>query len=260
MYCVDAMCALVVFQKELWKDSSEARDDKMVLACLKEYVWNRIRKYNRDSRMSASGKDAFLEQLIKKFAENNSAKFIAESETWWKGILKKEKEAEEEEASNEAELNDASHISELKESIKVKLDKLETELEKLPKEEDRVKESQLIGFSRHLKNTREQENSYQGYGYALSVYFMYAVLTFIIVYQYESSHCSPDMDPIYVVPFYDKNQHDINMTQLGEQLDEGDINAIKTAKTSTIFGGVYGPSANAGLYVFNGEDSNDWYI
>lgn len=70
--------------------------------------------------------------------------------------------------------------------------------------------------------------------YALSVYLMYALLAFALVYLYETSHCDAELEPVYWSSLDEGKQFNWTSYQY-------DIFAVKNSKTATIFGGVYGP-------------------
>jgi hypothetical protein len=266
--CIIALHALVARQNNCFDEIDAPEHD---VSDLLEFVWAKLRDYNQDSRMSSKGKDAFLQDLTRKFAKGD---FVKESRAWFNtlegeqsssisnqtngtGGTDKGEDALSQSFSGQLALSWQAEAYKAavgweNEAFRVK-DQLDKEMEMVSKGEDETPEGRLVVFSRHLKNTREQENRYQGFGYALSVYLMYAVVAFGLVYIYETSHCEVVTDPYYWTSIDSREQFNWTSYQY-------DIVAIKNGKTASIFGGVYGPRSNAGMYVFEGADSEAWYM
>ena len=83
---------------------------------------------------------------------------------------------------------------------------------------------------------------------------MYLMLTFVIVYVFMKSYCETDADSVSRTVMKEDG------VQYNYTLYQTDVYAIKTARTATIFGGVYGLFSNKGMYLFNGQDSEDYYM
>ena len=272
--CIKALKVIVARQQNCFASPTIPKQE---VGELLEYVWTKIRKYNRDSRMIASGKDAFLSKLQVDFSKG---KFVRETRDWLQGEYDKQEDLMKQPNSSRALHMSATNMnmsatggltstrgpteSQLWRTFSNERSALDVAANRrLTSVEDRLEEAlnaakvgdieaHHVTFARYLKNSREQESKYQGTGYAMSIYALYAICAFLMVYVYETSYCFVDGKTIGWT-YYDGFE-DVNVT-----FTQWDLIAIKSEKTSTIFGGVYGPETNAGMYLFDGEDSNNYY-
>jgi hypothetical protein len=279
--CIQALHIIVARQQNVFQSPTIPKQE---VGDVLQYVWSKIRKYNRDSRMIGSGKDAFLNGLQISFAKGT---FLRQTRDWLQTEYDKhEGRMEQPNSSRALHLSNTNMTSmgmtgmgmsqtgmssraptesQLWRTFSNERTSLDTaanrRLKGVEDKLDEAMEAAEVGdieashvtFARYLKNSREQETKYQGTGYAMSIYALYAIFAFLLVYVYETSYCETDKDVSIEWTYWDGFEY-ANIT-----LHQYDVVAIKTAKTSTIFGGVYGPSTNAGMYLFEGEDSNDYY-
>ena len=230
-------------------------EDESNLGDQMEYVWAKLRKYNRDSRMTPTGKDKFLENLQRKFQKGD---FVTETQKWFDDLVETQSGHGQSLSSLRTpipSINDGAAALEQAEKVRKRIDE-KLEDANMNIDNDNGSEERMVRFSRQLKNSREQENKYQGFGYALSVYLMYAFLVFALVYVYETSHCEAEADAASVVQFITREDGiQTNWTSW-----QTDIVVVKNSRTSTIFGGVYGLDSNSGMYLFDGADSEAYYM
>lgn len=301
MVCQRAMHALVCKQRHFF-----TAGEALPAACCAvdldhledaiDYVWRKLIKYTNESRLSRTGKAAFVARVQRSFA---TEAFVSETRTWLQAEVARvahpsevqlrltpEKRENEAAAAARQPLVMEEPVEEAPSSLELDheeaaapagLDDREEAAAELPlgdrknSEEEAERESSdsvlsgedqaedlLVQFSRTARKYAAKRSSYQGWGYALTVYVLYFAFAFVAVYLWSSSHCTTSAQDDVFLPQPTVNST-LSGTKVGVQLKAGDIHVVKTAITIGRFGGVYGADWGSSAFVFDADESDRLY-